>query len=638
VKLRTKVAMILLAFFTLFGVVDFALQRLIILPSFVELETEEARKDMSRAIRLVTVELNHLANSVINEAEWDESYQFVLDGNQRHIESNLGGEELALTGYHVNLIHFYDNAGALVWGATGDSTTGKPVDIPELTGRDLSPDHVLLDHDGVGSDIRGIYMSRIGPLLISSRPILTSEVEGPARGTLVMARYLDEAAILALANRAQINLLMTAIEIANETPRERGILARIDPNDPYPIEHSEEVAKVYSAIESLNREHVFLFTVLVPRDISARGRGAVAIASFSLACAGPLLVALLLFVLQRTVFTPTTELTRHAVAIAETDDLEARLAMNRQDEIGLLAREFDRMVERLAQARRNFVEQSFHAGVAEMASGVLHNIRNAITPAAVQVQVVEMALEDLPLEHLDLALEGLAAGDSSEGRRKELAVFGRLAAEEIRKSRDMGRAELEALERQLVHIQEILTDQERFSRAERVSERVELSALVAEGMAILSPSCPQNVEIEIDESIREVGFLEVARTAVVQVISNIALNGLEAVGRAKRSDGRLRISAFRDASGCKEMIHLRFEDNGVGVAPDQLQQIFERGFSTKESRQGTGLGLHWCANTVRSFGGAVHAESRGVGEGAVVYLTLPVTSVSRQAVSAEEAA
>jgi signal transduction histidine kinase len=326
------------------------------------------------------------------------------------------------------------------------------------------------------------------------------------------------------------------------------------------------------------------------------------------------------------------------VAIAETDDLEARLAMNRQDEIGLLAREFDRMVERLAQARRNFVEQSFHAGVAEMASGVLHNIRNAITPAAVQVQVVEMALEDLPLEHLDLALEGLAAGDSSEGRRKELAVFGRLAAEEIRKSRDMGRAELEALERQLVHIQEILTDQERFSRAERVSERVELSALVAEGMAILSPSCPQNVEIEIDESIREVGFLEVARTAVIQVISNIALNGLEAVGRAKRSDGRLRISAFRDASGCKEMIHLRFEDNGVGVAPDQLQQIFERGFSTKESRRGTGLGLHWCANTVRSFGGAVHAESRGVGEGAVVYLTLPVTSVSRQAVSAEEAA
>jgi signal transduction histidine kinase len=202
----------------------------------------------------------------------------------------------------------------------------------------------------------------------------------------------------------------------------------------------------------------------------------------------------------------------------------------------------------------------------------------------------------------------------------------------------MGRAELEALERQLVHIQEILSDQERFSRAERVSERVELSALVAEGMAILSPSCPQNVEIEIDESIREVGFLEVARTAVVQVISNIALNGLEAVGRARRSDGRLRISAFRDASGCKEMIHLRFEDNGVGVAPDQLQQIFERGFSTKESRQGTGLGLHWCANTVRSFGGAVHAESRGVGEGAVVCLTLPVTSVSRQAVSAEEAA
>jgi sensor domain CHASE-containing protein len=634
--LRTKVVLILLAFFALFGALDLALQRIVILPSFVELETDEARKDLDRALRSVSAELSHLTMVVVNDAQWDDAYEFVVDANERHIEENLGGNDVFVT-YKINLIHYYDTDGKLVWGAEGDIETGERLEIPGLTGRDLGPDHVLLRRSGPTTGTAGIYMSKMGPLLVSAQPILTSEIEGPERGTLVMGKRLDDAAIEAFGTTSQVDLRMTVIEKGGETAEQEELLSRIDPEAPYPIEHSDEITDVYSVMEDLGGEYHFLFSVSVPRGISERGNRAVALASLSLACAGPLLLVVLLAVLQRTVFAPTTQLTRHAVAIAETDDLETRLDMNRKDEIGLLAREFDRMVERLADARRKFIEQSYRAGVAEMASGVLHNVRNAITPAAVQMQALDSVLDGLPLEHLGMALDELASQEAPEERRAELTEFGRLAAEEIGKGLDTARAELEVLEGQLVHIQAILQDQEQFSRADRVFERIQLKSLIAEGLAALTASRVESVEIDIDESVEAAGTLEVARAAAVQIVSNIVLNGIEAIARTERPDGRIGISAVRESKDQMEMVHLRFEDNGIGISPDELGKIYEKGYSSKPT-QGTGLGLHSSSNTVRAVGGSIHAESGGVGEGATFHLVLPARALSRRIDSQEEVA
>jgi signal transduction histidine kinase len=245
-------------------------------------------------------------------------------------------------------------------------------------------------------------------------------------------------------------------------------------------------------------------------------------------------------------------------------------------------------------------------------------------------------LDDLPLDRLGMAFEELAGVNASRGRRADLATFGRLAAEEIGKASDTARSELKALAGQLVHIQEILGDQERFARSERVSERAQLKSLVAEAVAALSGSVPESVEIEIDQSVDATGSLEAARTAVVQVIANIVLNGLEAIAHTDRSKGRLKISAARESIDQVERVHLRFEDNGVGIPSEQIERIFDNEYSSKKA-QGRGLGLHWSANTVRAMGGSIYAESSGVGEGATFHLTLPTQS-SRRDISLHEEA
>ena len=85
------------------------------------------------------------------------------------------------------------------------------------------------------------------------------------------------------------------------------------------------------------------------------------------------------------VLSPLASVTDHAQRIAAADDLSARLAYERSDELGTLAKAFDNMVERLAQTRRELVDRSFESGAAENASGVLHNLGNAMTPLSVNV-------------------------------------------------------------------------------------------------------------------------------------------------------------------------------------------------------------------------------------------------------------
>ena len=116
----------------------------------------------------------------------------------------------------------------------------------------------------------------------------------------------------------------------------------------------------------------------------------------SLFVAGVAVLVVLLVALRRMVLRPVSRLTQHAVRIAEGDDLTQRMNVRRADEIGVLAREFDRMVDKLADARRRLVDQSFEAGASQAASGVLHNIGNAMTPLSVTVATLQERLRSAP--------------------------------------------------------------------------------------------------------------------------------------------------------------------------------------------------------------------------------------------------
>ena len=182
------------------------------------------------------------------------------------------------------------------------------------------------------------------------------------------------------------------------------------------------------------------------------------------------------------------------------------------------------------------------------------------------------------------------------------------------------------------HAQLILVDQQRYSRAERVFEAVQVPELVEAGLKSLPEDLQNILRVNIAPEVVHLEPVRAPRVALLQVFENLLLNSAEAIAARGLQGGKgvLDVYGERVVMDGVPMAHLRFADDGAGIAPEHLSRIFERGFSTKG--RGSGLGLHWSANTVGQFGGQLFAESEGPGHGATLHLLLPLDGAGSQAV------
>jgi signal transduction histidine kinase len=343
----------------------------------------------------------------------------------------------------------------------------------------------------------------------------------------------------------------------------------------------------------------------------------------SLFIGGVMVLLVLVVALRRMVLRPVSRLTRHAVQIGEGDDLTKRMNVARQDEIGVLAREFDRMVDKLADARRRLVDQSYEAGAAQVASGVLHNIGNAMTPLGVTVATLQERLRSAPAGEIDMVIAEIEAGSSDPARRADLEQFLRLASRELALAVSRASDDAAAVARHAQLIQAALAQQLHCSRSGPVVETVELPALVEQSLDMIPPELLQRISIDLDDSLYAISSLPLPRVTLQQVFQNLVQNAAEAV-RAGESRGQVRISCALDpADDGGKTLTVRFVDDGVGIRSDDLPRIFEKGFSTKSGDSNHGIGLHWCANALRALGGTIHAES-GADGGAIFSVTIPV--------------
>ena len=118
---------------------------------------------------------------------------------------------------------------------------------------------------------------------------------------------------------------------------------------------------------------------------------------------------------------------------------------------------------------------------------------------------------------------------------------------------------------------------------------------------------------------------------LAQIIQNLLLNAAEAVTDGDSENGEILVGAASDvAADGHECVHLTIQDNGCGIAEEQLQKVFERGFTTKTGGKG-GAGLHWCANSIANLNGRIYAESAGPGQGTTLHLKLPVAAAITRA-------
>ena len=381
-NIRSQITILIAGVFVILGLAAIMVGQLVIMPSFAQLERADARTAMRRIDYALGQTLDQVAVAAVDWGNWADTYHFAEDHNPAFIRTNITG--VALRQLNVNALMIIDRAGEVLLARDTDLRS-------ELRWTWISPHCARCRRSPwreqpAGRPARGLLQTSRGILIPARR--IDGTGGGPARGMVVMGRLLTPEVIKLIAAQAQADLTL---------------LPPAGSAQPETIEETEQLTRVYRTFQDVYGKPIMTLRVDVPREVSLRGKAAVKIAALSLFTAVVVVLILLVVVLNRVILDPLAAITRHAVTIGEGKDLTTQLDLKRSDEMGVLAREFDRMVERVAESRMQLVDQSFQAGFAELAKGVLHNLGNAMTPIGVRPANLAERLRRAPAGDADLA-------------------------------------------------------------------------------------------------------------------------------------------------------------------------------------------------------------------------------------------
>jgi PAS domain S-box-containing protein len=280
--------------------------------------------------------------------------------------------------------------------------------------------------------------------------------------------------------------------------------------------------------------------------------------------------------------------------------------------------------EQLRLAQKELIETSRLAGIAEVATGVLHNLGNALnsvnTSAALALERLRKSKLPSVRKAAQLLLQqGDRLGEffATDPRGRQLPGYLDQLAEHLQTERSEAIQELEALQHSIDHIKEIVAAQQSFAHVSGIVEIVPPAEIVEYALRISETSLTRH-GVTVVREFSPAPAVKVERQKVLQVLVNLIRNAKEAMNEYRQSDKRLVLGVRVAPAGAVQIYAI---DNGVGIAPENLTRIFAFGYTTKVT--GHGFGLHSSANAAKEMGGSLVAHSEGPGKGATFILELP---------------
>lgn len=313
------------------------------------------------------------------------------------------------------------------------------------------------------------------------------------------------------------------------------------------------------------------------------------------------------------------ELIRGTERVAK-GDLDTPIVLAGRDEFTFLSKAFNQMMEQLQSSQKKLLEQSYYSGMAEMVSGILHNIKNSFSPFIIDTEIIYHHVKNIKLKQIGPTLAELEDATIDAGRRKDLLDLSNLLLANSEDILEKVGSKLADMQNRASLIERIIEEQSELANSQRLIEEVSLNELIHDSLSLIKKDFLEKVPVIIFQNVQAVGSIKTQRIVLLQVFSNIILNAIESILRSQNTAGKVQVHAAVSELDEQEMIHVTIIDDGEGIQPEQLQEIFQRGISGKAKR--SGLGLHWCANSISALQGRLYAESEGLGTGAHFHLFL----------------
>jgi PAS domain S-box-containing protein len=292
----------------------------------------------------------------------------------------------------------------------------------------------------------------------------------------------------------------------------------------------------------------------------------------------------------------------------------------------------------LEKMHKQLLETSRQAGMAEVATGVLHNVGNVLNSLSVSVTLVGSQLRRSDITNLRRATAilrekngGLAEFLTTDPKGKLLPEYLGLAADQLVEDQTQMVAEMDSVGQHIEHIKQIVTMQQSYAKVSGAFENVPVATLVEDALQMNAAAFNRHQVRVVRDIARDVPAVCVDRHKVLQILINLFSNAKYAMDAQNPPNKQLVIQVEKAAP---DRVKILVRDNGIGIAADHLVKIFTSGFTTK--KDGHGFGLHSGANAAREIGGSLAAQSEGIGCGATFILELPVAAVKKPNLSLVE--
>lgn len=335
---------------------------------------------------------------------------------------------------------------------------------------------------------------------------------------------------------------------------------------------------------------------------------------------------------------PINDLTEVANSIAE-GEYSTEVTTSTDDEIGVLAKNFDKMrqtikeytenlekmvaerTEQLKAAQKELIKNAHQAGMADIATGTLHNVGNILNSVKTSAQVMSDLVSESQLDGFKKANIMLRENiDSIEEfirvnpKGKKLMQYYLKLDEVFTLENNELHMHLRRLNDKVDAIVEVIAAQQTYAGTSSLTEEYALVDVIEDALTMQSGSI-ERYGITVEKNYNMTPHVPLQKVKLVHILINVINNAKEAMLNTSPEQRKLIFTIDKKDDTA---VFLRIRDSGHGIAKGDLQKIFSHGFTTKAN--GHGFGLHSSANYMTEMNGEMWATSEGVGKGSTFIL------------------
>ena len=338
--------------FTMFAAVGslFLLSRILLLRGYARLEEDFASQNLERAASALSNDLNTLDRSTSEYASWDQTYAYLHGENPAYVKSEFPASTFQQL--KIGFVVILDNSGHEVFSKGFDLARSGEAPLPAGLDVNLKTGSSLLDHKSLDSRVMGILMLKDGPVLMVSRPALTSDSRGPIAGTLIMGRALDSAEVHSLSEMMHVPLSIERLDnkAANaDSPSANRAISERFPVHIRAIDQDSLVA--HEVLNDVYGRPAIILRVTLQRTIYEQAQTTLLQFSLLLLAAGLIFGAGTLYLLERVILSRVANLSDGITHIGASGNLSARLEVRGKDELAYLGTAINSMLEDLENAQ-----------------------------------------------------------------------------------------------------------------------------------------------------------------------------------------------------------------------------------------------------------------------------------------------